>query len=190
MKNIFCALILTIMSYQAYARSVYQVDESVSTVSFATVKKQYVVEPAVISNITGSLDDSGNFKATVPLKHLKTGIPIRDERINELFFNFERFPAVQVQGQIPTELLQSDKVVSQHNIPLSVTLFGTTQTLDFHVNVVKTGDIISVSSTQPTTINSNRFNIPHDNLQKLAKTVGGIGISNAAPVTVSLVLKK
>ncbi|GEM79152.1 hypothetical protein VSU01S_13970 [Vibrio superstes NBRC 103154] len=175
---------------KAIAAGHYKVDSKVSTVSFATIKKQYVVEPAVISGLSGNLDDKGMLSVMVPLKNLDTGVSIRNDRLNELFFNAATFSDVKISAQVPAELMKGDRVITQATIPATVTLYGKTQTLDFMLNIVRVGEIISVSSVKPVIVDAGSFGIPKANLQAVSKTVGDIAISATVAVNVSLVLIK
>ena len=164
-----------------------KLDSDLSRVSFATIKLQYIVEPASISGLTGQLDASGKVDVNIPLGNIQTGIDIRNQRLNDLFFNSKLYPSVSVSVQLPKTLLSDGQVVKQMDLGARVRLFGTEKTLTFKVNVVKTGDIIAVSTVQPTIVSGSTFGIPSANLAALAKTVGGIGISDTVPVTFSLV---
>lgn len=190
MKKVSGAVLLLAASYQSYAQSSYTIDETVSTVNFATIKKQYVVEQASVSHISGRVSESGELTASVPLSKISTGISIRDDRLNQLFFNSAAFPNIGVTSNIPADLLKADSVVKQITLPVSLTIMGTTQTVDMTLNVVKSGDIVAVSSARPVIIRASAFGIPTDNLTQLAATVGGIAISDTVPVNISLVLKK
>lgn len=190
MRKLMYLFALVTLSAQAFAKPLYQIDESVSTVNFATIKKQYIIEPAVINGVSGSIDESGMLKAMIPLNQIKTGIPIRNDRLNELFFNSNLFPNIKVEAKVPADLLKDGMVVSQVSLPASVTLFGNTQSVQLTVNVVKHNDIIAVSTVKPVVISAAAYGIPSDNLTKLAATVGNIVISDTVPVNISLVLKK
>ena len=61
---------------------------------FATIKKQFVVEPATIDTLSGTLAASGKFEISVDLKGIDTGISIRDTRLNDVFFESAKFPNV------------------------------------------------------------------------------------------------
>lgn len=170
--------------------SAYQVDESVSTLSFATIKLQYVVEPAVINNVSGGIDKRGNFSIVAPIQNINTGVAIRDERLNNTFFESASFPKIEVTGKVPNELLSSTTTIKQQIIPASIALFGKTKKVDLLANIVNVGDTIVVSSAKPNVISASDFGIPAANLTRLAEFVGGISIANAAPVSFSIVFHK
>ena len=74
------------LSFPLLASGHFQVNEQLSTVNFASIKKQYVVEPAVITGVSGKIDTKGSLELTVPLNMLDTGVSIRNDRLRALFF--------------------------------------------------------------------------------------------------------
>lgn len=183
-------LIALFASHPVLADKHFKVDEQVSSVSFATTKLQYVIEPASITGLTGEIDDSGTFNLEIPIANIQTGVAIRNERLNKLFFNSKAFPSAKVSVNIPAAVLSADLSVTQQELPATVTLFGKSRDIKFNVNIVKASDVISVSTVAPVIVRGSSFGIPTDNLAALAKTVGGIPISDTVPVSFSLVLTR
>lgn len=167
-----------------------QLNSEVSRLSFATVKMQYIVEPAVIAGLTGKIDETGVVTLDIPLAGIETGIGIRNERLNQLFFQSQLFPSAKVTAHVPKSLLTTDTAVQQLTISAQVTLFGKTKPMDFLVNVVKSHDVISVATAKTVIVRAADFGIPTKNLTELAKTVGQIAISDTVPVHFSLVFGK
>lgn len=182
-------LLLTIAS-MANANMQFKLDSELSSVAFTTTKLQYVIEPARFDSLSGRIDEQGILNVAIGLASVKTGVDIRNQRLSKLFFNTEDFPQAQVTASVPENVLASENLVSQQQIPAKVTLFGNTQELRFSVNVVKTPEIIAISTVTPVMVRGSAFGIPTDNLTRLAKTVGGIPISDTVPVTFSLILRK
>ncbi|GAL12101.1 hypothetical protein JCM19233_3091 [Vibrio astriarenae] len=189
MKNLIAlSIMLSIQSSQAFAATDYQVNTDLSSVSFATIKNQYIVEPSVINTLSGNLDETGSFNILVDLKGLRTGIPIRDTRLNELFFDTVSFPSIEVKGKVDIDLVEAEP--QKLDIPVDVTMYGNTKTLLFPVIVFKQENTMMISSYLPVIVKASDFNIPSDNLTKLAATVGGISISDSVPINLSLIFKK
>lgn len=86
MKKIISSLsfALVLISTSSFAADNYLLEPELSTVSFTTIKNQFVVEPATINTLSGELNKSGEFTIDVDLKGISTGIPIRDNRLNEI----------------------------------------------------------------------------------------------------------
>lgn len=179
----------TAMSFTVNADE-YVLDSDASSINFATIKKAYTVEPANLTNVEGKLDDDGAFSITSPLNSISTGIPIRDERLNALFFNAQSFPTLSVAGTFPMDEVEKSGRQMQVSLPVKVTLHGKTVDVNFDVNVLKLGETLVAYTYKPTIISGSSFGIPTENLNKLAETVGSIPLSDTVPVNVSLVFNK
>ncbi|MUK25700.1 YceI family protein [Aliivibrio fischeri] len=190
MKKIISSLsfALVLISTPSFAADNYLLEPELSSVSFTTIKNQFVVEPATINTLSGELNKSGEFSIDVDLKGISTGIPIRDNRLNELFFESVKYPEVEVSGKVDLSALSNGpkKLV----IPAKVTLYGKTKSINFPVVVLEEGNHVMVSSSSAVIIGASDFGIPSENLTKLAATVGGIKISDRVPVSLTLVFKK
>ena len=186
-KILSFGLFLVIVSSPVFASEKFSLDENLSSVSFATIKKQYIVEPARIESLTGGLSESGYFDVTIDLKGVQTGVPIRDSRLADLFFDVVNYPKVKVSGKVNLKEFSNSPVKTV--IPADVTLYGKTKKIDFPVTVFNSGDYIMASTNSPVVISGSDFGIPSDNLVKLAASVGGIEISDRVPLNFNLVFK-
>lgn len=181
---------LMTISFPLLASGHFQVNEQLSTVNFASIKKQYVVEPAVISGISGKIDDKGVLELTIPLNMLDTGVSIRNERLRAMFFDEEKFPSVKVTASVPEQLMGNEDLAMQKMLPATVELYGQSKELIFTVNIVKSGSHLMVSTAKPTVISGFDFGIPEESLTSVSNTVGDIALSPSVPVNFSLVLEK
>jgi len=190
MKNtlLFTSIILSLFSSFSFSSERFILESDISSLSFATIKKQYIVEPASITKLSGSIDEIGSFEISADLKNIDTGVAIRDVRLNDLFFESSKFPLVKVTGKIVWPLLNEGS--SKITIPTEVTLFGKTKSINFPLIILKTNDTIMASSSIPVIITASDFGIPSDNLVRLADTVGGIKISEQVPVSINITFKK
>ncbi|PAW07634.1 YceI family protein [Vibrio sp. V1B] len=190
MKKAFSTLSIAValFSSAAFAADSYTLDSDLSSLSFATIKKQYIVEPATIDTLSGTLNSDGQFDVAIDLNSINTGIPIRNTRLNEIFFESTKHAPVTVTGKVDWASLGegSHKV----KVPAEVTLFSKTKSVEFPVVVLNAGNTVMVSSSAPVIIGAGDFGIPTDNLTNLAATVGGIKISDRVPLTLNLTFKK
>lgn len=184
--KIFLSLIL--LSFQSLAADNFTIVSKFSSVSFATIKKQFVVEPATINGLTGSLDSQGKFDIQVPVANVDTGVSIRNDRLNSLFFNSAANPTISISGQFKLTALEQD--ISRALVPATVSFFGQTKTFNFPVIITKSQNAITVGSYSPVIVKASDFGIPAANLTKLAATVGGLALSDAVPLTINLVFQK
>ncbi|MBY7918227.1 YceI family protein [Vibrio fluvialis] len=190
MRNVTVLLAMALSAFTAHNAfaSDYVLDSSLSSISFATIKKQFVVEPASINTLSGQLKDNGQFQISVDLKGISTGVPIRDARLNEIFFDSMTYPMVSITGSVDAGLLSGE--AKQVALPVKVTMHSQTQSVTFPVVVMPAGDHIMVSSYAPVVIGGSDFGIPADNLNALSATVGDISISDRVPVTLTLMFRK
>ncbi|AUI88274.1 hypothetical protein BS333_18190 [Vibrio azureus] len=186
MKNIITPISLAYLLFAGHtlADNSYALNPEFSSVNFATIKKQYIIEPATLNTLEGSIDKEGKFELKIELKGIDTGVPIRNTRLQEIFFETVKFPQATVTGKVSLKALSGgpNKMI----IPANITLFGHTKTLDFPVVILKTKELMMISSTQPIIINASDFGIPNENLDKLSSTVGNIAISGTVPLSLVL----
>ncbi|MEC7308075.1 YceI family protein [Vibrio crassostreae] len=182
------SIALALFSSASFSSDNYILDSNLSSVGFATIKGQFIVEPATINSISGMLDSNGQFNLSINLKGIETGIPIRNTRLNEIFFESARHSPAKVAGKVDLPLLKegSHKI----DVPAEITLFGKTKLIKFPVVILNTDDTVMVSSSAPVVIAASDFGIPSSNLTALAATVGGINISDRVPLTLNLTFKK
>lgn len=166
----------------------YEVNSDLSILNFATTKKQYVIEPATISGLTGSLDKSGKFVANVDLKNLDTINPVRDNSLRTLFFNYDKYPKIEVGAVIPPDTLPKTGEIKTLNVAATLTMWNTAKPIDLELLIANTGRSLIVSSRKAVVISAGDYGIPAENLQKMAGTVGNIAIATSAPVNFQLVL--
>ena len=166
----------------------YTVNGELSQVSFATIKKQYVVEPATIGKLSGHVK-GGKAVINVPLSEISTGIQIRDMRLNDIFFQSGSFPELKISADLGDMDLSSPKIVRK-DVTFTLEMYGVKKELSSTVLVSSTGTQVLVTSIKPLVISSGDFGIPADNLTNLAKTVGGIAISGNVPVNFAVTLDK
>ena len=182
--GLFCTLI----SAPSFAETGYTLDPKLSNVTFATIKKQFVVEPASIKPLSGGLTEDGQFSILLDLKTISTGVSIRNQRLNELYFESMTFPEVKISGKVNPEMLSGDPQIT--TIAAEVTLHGTTKTIDFPVMVVPSEGFVMVNSTSTIIVDGADFGISTENLNKLSATVGGLAISDKVPLNFNLLFDK
>ncbi|EIW7863751.1 YceI family protein [Vibrio parahaemolyticus] len=185
--NVF-AIVLCLFSRYLFASDGYTLDSKVSSVSFATIKSQYVVEPAVFGNLSGSIDENGSFEISIDINSINTGISIRDTRLSDILFESFKYPKVNVVGKVDLNILNEG--VQNITVSSDVKFFDKIKTINFPVTVLKSNNYLMVSSSSPVVISLSDFDIPSSNLIELAKTVGGISISSQVPLMLCLSFKK
>lgn len=181
MNKIF--LLFLMLSVDTFAFESLNIVPELSNISFATIKKQYIVEPVVVDNIQGKYLN-GTFDLLIDFNNIKTNIPIRNNRVNELFFKTKLFPLVKIRGHFDMEPIV--KPITKTTIKANVNFYGQTKEFEISVIIHKAEGLMTINSYKPIIVKGSDFNIPSENLINLAATVGGISISDTIPLNIHL----
>ncbi|CAC9547694.1 hypothetical protein [uncultured Gammaproteobacteria bacterium] len=178
----FLLLSLTTLN-SAFAAPKYIVDSNNSVVNFSTIKKQYVVEPAVFEGVTGSISVLGKVEINIDLSSVNTNISIRDQRMKDLFFKVAKFPQATIKATIDMKKLKSIRYYKRMEIPAILEFYGVSKKIKLDVLIAKVyKKKLLVTSMKPIIINANDYGVPAKNLIALSKTVGGLSLSDKAAV--------
>lgn len=176
-------LLLILLSGNVFAAETLTIIPELSSVSFATIKKQYVIEPAVVDNIQGEYSNN-KFNLAINFKHIKTSIPIRNNRVNDIFLKTNLYPLVKIKGYFDMESIVEP--ITKTNIKADVDFYGQIKTFEIPVIIHKSAGLLSVNSYKPIIVKASDFGIPTENIINLAATVGGISISDTIPLNINL----
>ncbi|MDC9714418.1 MAG: YceI family protein [Gammaproteobacteria bacterium] len=186
---IFLLLLIT-SANNAFAGSKYVIDGKNSIVNFSTIKKQYVIEPAVFDNVKGSISSLGEVEIIIDLSSVNTSVLIRDTRIQDLFFKIVKFPQATIKAKIDMKKLKSISYYKQMEIPAILNFYGTSKEIKLDVLIAKVyRKKLLITSMKPIIINANDYGIPAKNLIDLSQTVAGISLSSKAAVNFVLSFK-
>ena len=81
-KFIFLVLLTTSLTVQAG----WNLDQSNSSIEFISIKNNQILERHSFQKISGNITSEGLVIVTIDLDSVNTKIPIRDERMRNLFF--------------------------------------------------------------------------------------------------------
>lgn len=174
----------------AFADNLYVIDEENSIVNFSITREQYIIEPAVFQDVSGSIDKNGNIKISIDINSVDSSNPIRDNRLIDIFFQAEFFPEAIITAEIEQDILNSTEQIQQIELPATLEFYEAIKDITLHLLVVRSGDNLIVSSLQPIIIDGKRFGIPAESLNTLSKLCGGIAISDVVPVNFVLTFNK
>ena len=184
MKKLFLLFIL--LSGNVFAAENLNIVPELSSISFATIKKQYVVEPAVVEKIQGKYSN-GMFDLSIDFNNIKTNIPIRNSRVNTLFFKTNLYPQVKIHGEFDLKSIVNP--MTKTSIKVNVDFYGSSKAFEVPVIIHQAGELMTVNSYKPIIVRASDFGIPSVNLMNLAATVGGISISDTIPLNINLTFK-
>lgn len=178
------------LSLSGYA-STWTLDNSASSLAFATVKASDIGESHRFTMLSGSVDRSGKIQVAIDLASIDTQIPIRDERMRDHLFQVTRFPTARLDTSINLEEIELLKPGGSRTVGIEgeLTLGGTRLKLAFDVMVWRlTEQSVVVSTVQPVIVSSASLNLV-EAVEKLREIAGLPSISKAVPVTFSLTFR-
>ncbi|UHQ55415.1 MULTISPECIES: YceI family protein [Microbulbifer] len=163
-----------------------------SEISFMSVKKTTFAETHKLSNITGGIEDSGQANISIGLASVETGVPIRNQRMQSMLFNTERFPTATVSAQIDSDKLARLQAGQTYaaELEMELSLAGSKQTEPAMVQVtgLENGRVM-VSTSEPIIVNAGNYELVQG-IEKLREVAGLDAISTVVPVTFQLVLDR
>ncbi|GIU12572.1 MULTISPECIES: YceI family protein [unclassified Shewanella] len=191
MKSIIIGILLLPLSLVASAGT-WTVENDSSNVNFISIKKGDIAEVHHFKSVAGTLNDKGQFDFLIALASVATNIDIRDERMDSLLFEVDKYPQLTLKAQVDPKLLASLAIgsVTVATIDAEVALHGNKQKMAFTVSIAKLSDShILVASVAPVIVNASSFGLTAG-VEKLREVAGLSAISKAVPVSFMLNLKQ
>lgn len=161
-----------------------------SSVHFVSTKKQHIDEIHHFKQLSGNLTKDGQFKVSIDLASVESGIEIRNTRMKEQLFKVGTFPTATISAKLPANVMQLKNGHSvQVSLDASLNLMQTTNSLKLNVQVTKTldGDYIA-TSIQPVLISADDVGLKQG-IYTLQKLAGLPSIGLTVPVSFNVVLK-
>lgn len=186
MKYVLLLVICLMTSVHVLAGWV--IDPKGSYVGFASVKNDLIAENHSFTQITGTIEDSGDANIVIALASVETLIPIRNERMQAILFEVEQYPNVTVTANLDLGEFTSLELGSSKTdtILLGVNLHGTNLSKKVLVKVTRSSvNSYEVTSLGPMVIHASQFALS-DGLESLRKIAGLQSIDLMVPVTFDL----
>lgn len=181
---------LACLSQAAFAD--WKVITEQSELSFVSVKKTTVAETHKISDITGTVTEAGQATVKIGLASVETGVPIRNQRMQSMLFQTERFPHATAAAQIDsgklTGLQPGQSYAEEMKLKLSLAGGEHTEPAKVQVIGLEEGRIM-VTTTEPILVNAGDYKLVQG-IEKLRQAAGLDAISPVVPVTFQLVLEE
>lgn len=191
MKSIIIGLLLLPLSLVASAGT-WTVENDSSNVSFISIKKGDIAEIHHFNSVAGTLNDKGQFDFSIALASVATNIDIRDERMDSLLFEVDKYPKLTLKAKVDPKLLANLAIgsVTVATVDAEVALHGKKQKMAFTVSIAKLSDShMLVASVAPIIVNADSFGMTAG-VEKLREVAGLSAISKAVPVSFMLNLKQ
>lgn len=184
--NILAVLSLTV--FASTAHSEWVLDNDKSSLSFVTTKAVDVGEVHYFDSLTGQVDKGGRATLVIDLASVNTGIPIRDERMQNLLFETVSFPDASLSADVPLAQLAELKAGETETITLKgkLGIRGVDAPVTSRASVTKLADgSLQVSSNEPLLINAKDFGLLKG-IEKLREVAGLPSIGQSVAVSFQL----
>ena len=181
MRTLLLLLLLT--ASQAFAG--WTLDNTGSRLSFVTVKAQNVAEVHSFTQLSGEVNSTGIATVIIQLASVDTLIEVRDERMREVLFQTDVFPAATVSTGIDLAELNTLAAGTSSVVPveLMLSLGGLEFPLTAELLVTRLAtDRMLISTFKPIIVNAANVALA-EGVEKLREIAGLPSISNAVPVT-------
>lgn len=163
-----------------------------STVSFISTKNTHVSETHHFLALKGKVSESGKAEVFIDLTSVETGIPIRNQRLQDMLFETSQFSTLTISADLPAKLLSTlekgETLIS--SLPINISLHGETLTTsaDVLATTAKDGQVL-VTSLTPLLVKADDFNLVKgiEALRAIAKLER---ISTTVPVTFTLLFNQ
>lgn len=187
-KTLLCTVFCSLISLTAQAD--WQLDNAQSSLNFISVKNVNAVEVFHITQLQGSLSDTGALEITLDLDSIKTQVDIRDERMREHLFDTDKFKVATLTAQLTNETLNTIKQggVLNSSVAGLLNFHGLERPITANITLMSDGKTILASSQQPVIIQATDFGLD-SGIEKLRELAGLANIGHSIPVSFNLVLK-
>lgn len=185
----------TVSPVMAQESSAWQIHQPTSSLTFNTTKSGAagvggITETMRFKSFKGGLSSQGKIELTIDLSSVDTGISIRDERLQTMFWNVATHPTVNFSGQLSSEEMKKISAGKESIVVMvegQLTMAGQTKPIKTQLQVTPTNHKLYVSTRQPIVINANDFGL-NAGVEALRAIMGLNYLSTSAPVTLSLEL--
>jgi polyisoprenoid-binding protein YceI len=182
----------TVMAQEA---SAWQIHQPASSLTFNTTKSGAagvggVTETMRFKSFKGGLSPKGQIELTIDLTSVDSGIAIRDERLQNMFWNVAAHPSVIFVGQLSADDMKNIGAGKASNTVMvegQLTMAGQAKPIKAALQVIPAQHKLYVSTRQPIVINANDFGL-NAGVEALRAIMGLNYLSTSAPVTFALEL--
>ncbi len=180
-------LFLVLMMTSLTVRAGWNLDQSKSSIEFISIKNNQIAETHNFQKFSGNITSEGLINLTISLDSVDTKIPIRDERMRNLFFETETFPKATFSTKIPAvDLGREDEYFRIVEVNGRLDLHGAEAELNSRVMLLNSNNTIRVVTNNPILISAEDFNLTVG-IAKLQKIAGLDSISAEVPVILDLI---
>ena len=183
-----CALMLT-LGVSLSAQANWYLDGESSRLSFITTHNANVSNIHRFLVLHGKVERNGRAQLRIEMDSVNSAVPLRDERMRDVLFDFKHFPEAQVTTQIdlqPINDLANGAQLELH-LPVTVSLRGKQHTYEAQLLATRLDERrFQVVTLEPLMLQAEDFGLQPE-LEALRKIAGLSAISFSVPVGAVLI---
>ncbi|TWR98279.1 YceI family protein [Pseudomonas saxonica] len=183
-----CALLLT-LGVSLSAQASWYLDGESSRLSFITTQNANVSNLHRFLVLHGKVERNGRAQLRIEMDSVNSAVPLRDERMRDVLFDFKHFPEAQVTTQIdlqPINDLANGAQLELH-LPVTVSLRGKQHTYEAQLLATRLDERrFQVVTLEPLMLQAEDFGLQPE-LEALRKIAGLSAISFSVPVGAVLI---
>ncbi|MCH4874085.1 YceI family protein [Pseudomonas sp. TMW22091] len=182
------ALLLT-LGVSLSAQASWYLDGESSRLSFITTQNANVSNLHRFLVLHGKVERNGRAQLRIEMDSVNSAVPLRDERMRDVLFDFKHFPEAQVTTQIdlqPINDLANGAQLELH-LPVTVSLRGKQHTYEAQLLATRLDERrFQVVTLEPLMLQAEDFGLQPE-LEALRKIAGLSAISFSVPVGAVLI---
>lgn len=189
-RQLLFSTLALLVSSQALAT--WNLDNEKSSLSFVSIKAVDIAEVHRFKEMAGRISDKGKAVVTIELASVDTGVPIRDERMQEMLFETGKYPLATARAKLDMKIVDAVAPGNSTRLTteLELDLHGVRVTVDANVVIAMLDEkALMVTSSKPVILNAASVNLV-DGIEALREVASLPSIGNAVPVSFVLVFEK
>ena len=183
-----CAMLLS-LGVSLSAQANWYLDGESSRLSFITTHNANVSNIHRFLVLHGKVERNGRAQLRIEMDSVNSAVPLRDERMRDVLFDFKHFPEAQVTAQIdlqPINDLANGAQLELH-LPVTVSLRGKQHTYEAQLLATRLDERrFQVVTLEPLMLQAEDFGLQPE-LEALRKIAGLSAISFSVPVGAVLI---
>ena len=183
-----CALLLT-LGVSLSAQANWYLDGESSRLSFITTQNANIADVHRFLVLHGKVDRKGLAQLRIEMDSVNSSVPLRDERMRDVLFDFKHFPEAQISAQIDLQPINdlASGAQLELRLPVTVSLRGKQHTYQAELLATRLDERrFQVVTLEPLMLQAEDFGLQPE-LETLRKMAGLSAIRFSVPVNAVLI---
>ena len=183
-----CALLLT-LGVSLSAQANWYLDGESSRLAFITTQNANIANVHRFLVLHGKVDRKGQAQLRIEMDSVNSAVPLRDERMRDVLFDFKHFPEAQITTQIDLQPINdlASGAQLELKLPVTVSLRGKQHTYEAELLATRLDERrFQVVTLEPLMLQAEDFGLQPE-LETLRKLAGLSAISFSVPVNAVLI---